>query len=327
MSKISIKKTGITQVGTQCIVNAANEGLWAGGGVCGIIFKAAGVEELTRACQKMGHCATGSAVITPAFKLNADYIIHAVGPVWQDGKHKEAQLLYGCYMKSLELAKVYNCHSIGFPLISTGIFGYPVKKAWRKALQACNDFINQNPDYDIEIVFAVIDDKVLEIGLDTLHELDIESEEDEVKLLLSFHPEDVALLKSINRNKLKAGIEYFCQYRDVEWKGGQVIGKTEEGKNIITWPYAAYPREAWDYIQMMEPDKYYGDHYEKYCKDVLPTDMNARQIRTMLTMVQRGERFCDGYFSKFIKDGSILKYLLRLDDLLVKLDKEYSSNK
>lgn len=171
MSKIEIKKIGITSVGTECIVNAANENLWAGGGVCGVIFKAAGLKELTKACQQIGHCNTGSAVITPAFNLSAKYIIHAVGPVWNGGNNKEPQLLYGCYKKALELAKEKNCYSIGFPLISAGIFGYPVDKAWRKAIQACNDFINNNVDYEIEIVFAVIDDCILNIGLETLQEI------------------------------------------------------------------------------------------------------------------------------------------------------------
>ena len=171
MSTITIRKVGITKVGTECIVNAANEGLWAGGGVCGVIFHAAGMQELTDACQQIGHCDTGSAVITPAFNLPAKYIIHAVGPVWNGGNHREPQLLYGCYRKSLELAKENGCHSIGFPLISAGIFGYPMDKAWRKALQACHDFITKNADYEIDIVFAVIDDAVLTVGLETMSEI------------------------------------------------------------------------------------------------------------------------------------------------------------
>lgn len=324
MSKITLRKVGILKVGTECIVNAANEGLWEGGGVCGIIFRAAGSAELTKACQAIGRCDTGSAVITPAFNLDAKYIIHAVGPVWKDGNSKEPQQLYGCYKKSLELAKENNCHSIGFPLISSGIFGYPVSKAWRKALQACNDFIDQNPNYDIHIVFAIIDDDILACGKETLENLKNNIEENTpVQVRKSkMHPKEVELLKSIDREKLQAAIEYFYQYRTVEWAGGEIIGKTKDGKNIHTWPHANYTREAWDFVQLFEPDRHYGDHYNDYCKDVLPTDMNARQIRTMLTYVQRGERFCDGFFSGFIKDGTIMKYLLRLDDLLIKLDME-----
>ena len=87
----------------QPIVNAANEGLWAGGGVCGAIFRAAGHAELQDACDKIGHCDTGSAVITPGFRLKAKYIVHAVGPVWNGGANGEPKLLYGAYYRSLEL--------------------------------------------------------------------------------------------------------------------------------------------------------------------------------------------------------------------------------
>ena len=169
MSTIQIKKVGITSVGTEIIVNAANNQLLHGGGVCGVIFNAAGPKQLQDACDKIGYCKTGEAVITPAFNLNAKYIIHAVGPIYQDGNNKEPQLLYSAYKQSLELAKEYDCHSIGFPLISAGIFGYPLDKAWRKAIQACNDFINNNPTYNIDIIFAVIDDYVLSVGQQTLN--------------------------------------------------------------------------------------------------------------------------------------------------------------
>lgn len=163
---IEIQKISITDVNTDAVVNAANEGLWAGGGVCGAIFKAAGKKELQDACNAIGHCDTGSAVITPGFNLSK-YIIHAVGPVWHGGSHREPQQLYGAYRAALRLAAENNCKSIAFPLISAGIFGYPVDKAWRKALQACLDF-----DYkEIQIIFAVLDDNIIRIGRETLAEL------------------------------------------------------------------------------------------------------------------------------------------------------------
>ena len=171
MSSITIKKVGILDTKTDIIVNAANSQLRHGAGVCGVIFNAAGPKQLQATCDKIGYCPTGSAVITPAFNLNAKYIVHAVGPIYQDGNHKEPQLLYSAYKKSLELAQQYNCHSIGFPLISAGIFGYPLDKAWRKAIQACNDFINTNPNYNIDVTFAVIDDRVLSVGQQTLKDI------------------------------------------------------------------------------------------------------------------------------------------------------------
>ena len=171
MSSIKVQKISITDLDTDAIVNAANENLLAGGGVCGFIFRAAGILKLQDACDRIGHCDTGSAVITPGFDLNARYIIHAVGPVWNGGDHGEPKLLYSCYRRSLELAKENDIHSIGFPLISAGIFGYPKDKAWRKAIQACNDYINENPEYDIDIIFAVIDDENYTLGNKTLEEI------------------------------------------------------------------------------------------------------------------------------------------------------------
>ncbi len=168
MSSITIQKIGITKLKTDAIVNAANEGLWAGGGVCGAIFSEAGMGELTEACDKIGGCKTGNAVITPGFNLPAKYIIHAVGPVWQGGGNNEPKLLYSAYKQSLIVAKDNDCHSIGFPLISAGIFGYPKDQAWRKAIQACKDFIADNPDYNIDIIFAVLDDYILQLGEQTL---------------------------------------------------------------------------------------------------------------------------------------------------------------
>ena len=170
MSSIEIRKIGITKLDTDAVVNAANTGLWEGGGVCGYIFRDAGSKEMTAACQKIGHCDEGSAVITPGFKLPAKYVIHAVGPIWRDGSHHEPQDLYSCYRESLNRAKENDCHSIGFPLISSGIFGYPKEKAWREALQSCSDWIEKNPDYDMDIVFAVLDDRILELGQKTMKE-------------------------------------------------------------------------------------------------------------------------------------------------------------
>ncbi len=164
MSRIRIEIVNVTEAGTECVVNAANSGLREGDGVCHAIFEAAGAVQLQKACYAIGHCDTGSAVITPAFRLNARYIIHAVGPRWTDGKHNEPQLLYSCYRKALKLAMENQCHSIAFPLISSGIFGYPKEQAWQVALQACKDYINSNPEYEMDILFAVITEQNLQMG-------------------------------------------------------------------------------------------------------------------------------------------------------------------
>lgn len=159
---ITIKKASITRLGVDAVVNAANEQLLEGGGVCGAIFAAAGSAELQTACDALSPCKTGSAVITPAFGLkNNKYIIHAVGPVWKGGKNREAIKLYSAYQKALALAEENHCESIGFPLISAGIYGVPLDIAWRKALQAC---ISYCCDHDMEIVFAVPDKEIREMG-------------------------------------------------------------------------------------------------------------------------------------------------------------------
>ncbi len=167
MRTIEVKKISITELNTEIIVNAANEHLRHGGGVCGYIFQAAGAKQLQDACDQIGHCPAGSAVITPGFKL-CRYIVHAVGPVWQGGSHHEPQLLYGCYTASLNLAEKYSCHSIGFPLISAGIYGYPADKAWQIAVQAISDWFRRHRDYELEVIFAALDAKIVKMGRGTI---------------------------------------------------------------------------------------------------------------------------------------------------------------
>ena len=125
---LRIRKQSITEMDVDCIVNAANSQLRHGGGVCGAIFAAAGASQLQAACDALGHCPTGEAVITPGFKLKAKYIVHAVGPIWQGGSHNEETLLYRCYQNAMKIAYAKGCRSIAFPLISSGIYGYPVKE-------------------------------------------------------------------------------------------------------------------------------------------------------------------------------------------------------
>ena len=154
-SYILIEDAGILDIPADAIVNAANSALQEGGGVCGVIFRRAGSEKLQKVCDEIGHCDEGSAVITPAFNCPSKHIIHAVGPHWIDGKHGEKDKLYGAYKKSLELCKEYDLHSVVFPLISAGIFGYPIYDAWCQALYACKNFINSNPDFKIHIIFTI----------------------------------------------------------------------------------------------------------------------------------------------------------------------------
>ena len=160
---LRIQKQSITEMDVDCIVNAANSQLRHGGGVCGAIFAAAGARELQAACDALGYCNTGEAVITPGFKLKAKYIVHAVGPIWQGGSHNEENLLYRCYQNAMKVAYTKGCRSIAFPLISSGIYGYPVKDAWRVAIKA----IQESP-YEMDVTIAVIDDRALQLGASIL---------------------------------------------------------------------------------------------------------------------------------------------------------------
>ena len=161
---LSIKLLDITTATTDCIVNAANEWLQGGSGVCGAIFRKAGWEDMQAACDKLGHCPTGEAVVTPAFALPCKYVIHAVGPVWQGGSHGEEELLYRAYWSSLARLKELDCYSVAFPLISAGIFGYPKRQAWQVAIRAYRDFMAKFKDYELDIVIGVLDPEILAIG-------------------------------------------------------------------------------------------------------------------------------------------------------------------
>ena len=138
---VEVIQGDITQIQADAIVNAANTDLAMGGGVCGAIFRAAGIDALTDACNKAGYCATGSAVITPAFNIfGAKYIIHAVGPVYARYDPDEAaSLLRSAYRSAIRLAGENDCESIAFPAISTGIYGYPLEDACREAVKACRE--------------------------------------------------------------------------------------------------------------------------------------------------------------------------------------------
>ena len=133
----------ITTMKSDAIVNAANTGLRMGGGVCGAIFKAAGIEELTRACAPLAPIKTGEAVITAGFALKAPFIIHTAGPVYRDGRSGEEELLSACYHNSLALAKEHNLSSIAFPLIASGIYGYPKDEALAVATATINAFLRE----------------------------------------------------------------------------------------------------------------------------------------------------------------------------------------
>ncbi len=150
VSRIELVQGDITQQRVDAIVNAANSGLLGGGGVDGAIHRAAGptLMQETRMLYPEG-CPTGSAVATTAGRLNAKYVFHAVGPVWAGGEKEESKLLAGAYQTCLELALDHHCHSIAFPAISTGVYGYPIDLAAETALGVAARFIKQRQQPEI----------------------------------------------------------------------------------------------------------------------------------------------------------------------------------
>ncbi|WP_313368652.1 O-acetyl-ADP-ribose deacetylase [Sphingobacterium mizutaii] len=159
--KIKLELGDITKCQEDAIVNAANTSLLGGGGVDGAIHRAAGpalVEECQKIRNRQGGCKTGEAVITHAGNLPCKFVIHAVGPVWKDGNHKEDELLYNAYHNSLVLASANNLKSIAFPNISTGIYGFPKERAAKNAIQAVKDYLSEDESI-AEVKFICFDEE------------------------------------------------------------------------------------------------------------------------------------------------------------------------
>ena len=152
-----IIRSNIVTMQVDAIVNAANNSLLGGGGVDGAIHRAAGLE-LLEECRTLHGCRTGEAKITKGYKLKAKHIIHTVGPRYS-GAESDAQLLRNCYWNCLELARKNHIHSIAFPAISTGIYGYPLEEATEIALKTTSNWLKSNPDYNIEVTFVCYDDR------------------------------------------------------------------------------------------------------------------------------------------------------------------------
>lgn len=157
----SIVRNDITRIKADAIVNTANPLPRYASGTDYAIYKAAGEDELLSERKKIGNIEPGEVAVTPAFKLNAKYILHTVGPSWEGGESGEYDILSSCYRKSLDMAYELKCESIAFPLIATGVYGFPKDKALSIAIQAFSEFLLS---HDMDIIMVVFDSKAFELS-------------------------------------------------------------------------------------------------------------------------------------------------------------------
>ncbi len=205
---LQIIRQDLTKMEVNAIVNAANSQLQQGGGVCGAIFAAAGAERLQAECNTLAPCPVGQAVLTQGYDLPADFIIHTVGPVWQGGDHNEEALLRSCYRSSLTLAQARGLDSIAFPLISSGIYGYPKDLALQVAMKTIGEFLLE---HEMQVSLVVYDADTVQIS---------KSQYRELQEFIDDHYVEEHLLRRSRRNEVSAdlaeeeSVRYRVPYRE-----------------------------------------------------------------------------------------------------------------
>ncbi len=207
----------ITNMDTDAIVNAANSNLIMGGGVCGAIFKCAGEYELQKACEQIGKCEVGNSVITRGYNLKAKYIIHTVGPIWRGGSYHEDEYLKSAYKTALQLAKENNIKSISFPLISSGIYGYPKKEALNIAVDTIKEFLMTE---DMDIYLVVFDRKTVCLSEDLYKDISHYIDE--------FYEDEYVYRREVTRN-----IDEFSQIYSSDYSCEEISFKNRSLEDVL----------------------------------------------------------------------------------------------
>ena len=206
-----IIRDDITKVKADAIVNSANPEPTYAAGTDSAIYEAAGAEELLKERQKIGRIERGEAAVTPAFKLDAKYIIHTVGPTWDGGDNGELDVLRSCYRKSLEKAYELGCESIAFPLIATGVYGFPKDAALRIAMSEISGFLLRD-DVDMTVMLVVFDDKAFRLSRNLFFQVESFISDEEV---LEVHREEYGSGELLNRARTLRPGERFNERRRV----------------------------------------------------------------------------------------------------------------
>lgn len=290
---IKVVRGDITELKVDAIVNAANCSLLGGGGVDGAIHAAAG-PQLLEECRTLGGCPTGEAKLTKGYELPAKYVIHTVGPIYS-GIEEDKHMLERCYENSLELAVANDIHSIAFPAISTGVYGYPVRKATYIAVTTVSAWMRAHDDYSIDVIFCCFSDRDKEIY-------------DQFVSPKGFE-ELTRYIGVIEGEKYGTVIESEGQMPFVQYSA--LVDHVNAALDSVCRSKAAYDTAG--YMEVLEKNRI-GSVGDPMSEEAM-SGLDAQAVLMKLFAIYRGERFCDGLILSAYESGAVLQCLKRLKEL------------